>query len=126
MSFAKCQVCPANSVGEDPGLTVCLCAVGYFRASGEEDLPCTREYIDTIFWAPISLQLSSGPPSMPRNVEFVGQAATVINYNLSWDAPLDLGGRDDVSYEVCYQENGVETEQESCVSVVQTIAIISG
>jgi hypothetical protein len=43
VTFAECRVCPANSVGEDSGLSVCPCAVGYYRADGEEDLPCTRK-----------------------------------------------------------------------------------
>jgi hypothetical protein len=38
---------------------------------------------------------------VPRNVGVVSQTATTIT--LSWDAPLDLGGRDDLSYEICHQ-----------------------
>jgi hypothetical protein len=64
------------------------------------------------------------PPSMPRNVEVVNRTATAIT--LSWDAPLDLGGRDDVSYRVCYQEDGVEAEEESCILTLLTLAVISG
>jgi hypothetical protein len=40
VTFAECRVCPANTVNE---LSECPCAVGYYRASGEEDIPCTRE-----------------------------------------------------------------------------------
>jgi hypothetical protein len=61
---------------------------------------------------------------MPRNVGVVTQTATVIT--LSWDAPLDLGGRDDVSYRLCYQEDGVEAGEELCIPVLLTVAVISG
>jgi hypothetical protein len=61
---------------------------------------------------------------MPRNVGVVTQTATVIT--LSWDAPLDLGGRDDVSYIVCYQEDDVEAEEEFCIPVLLTVVVISG
>jgi hypothetical protein len=61
---------------------------------------------------------------MTRNVEVVNRTATAIT--LSWDAPLNLGGRNDVSYRVCYQENQVETKEESCVPVAHTAAVISG
>jgi hypothetical protein len=64
------------------------------------------------------------PPSMPGNVEVVNQTATAIT--LSWDAPLHLGGRDDVSYRLCYQEDEVEAEEESCIPVLLTVAVISG
>ena len=43
VTFAECRECPANTVGGDSGLAVCPCAEGYYRADGEEDLPCTRE-----------------------------------------------------------------------------------
>jgi hypothetical protein len=45
VTFNRCHDCPANSMGEYPGLFVCPCAVGYYRADGEEDLPCTRELL---------------------------------------------------------------------------------
>jgi hypothetical protein len=60
---------------------------------------------------------------MPRSIEVVQQVARAIT--LTWDAPLDLGGRDDVSYRVCYQEDGV-AEKESCIKVIHTTAVISG
>jgi hypothetical protein len=61
---------------------------------------------------------------MPRNVKVVNQTATAII--LSWDAPLDLGGRDDVSYRVCYQEDGVEAGEELCKLEALTVTVISG
>ena len=45
MTYGECRSCPENSVGVEPGLVVCPCMEGYYRAPGEEDLPCTREYI---------------------------------------------------------------------------------
>jgi hypothetical protein len=61
---------------------------------------------------------------MPMNVELVKQTATAIT--LSWDAPPDLGGRDDVSYRICYQEDGVEAGEELCKLEALTVAVISG
>ena len=43
MIFAECRECPANTVTRDSGLAVCPCAEGYYRAEGDDDLPCTRE-----------------------------------------------------------------------------------
>ena len=39
----ECRDCPENSEGMESGLIECPCVEGYYRASGEEDLPCTRE-----------------------------------------------------------------------------------
>ena len=39
----ECRDCPENSEGMESGLIECPCEEGYYRASGEEDLPCTRE-----------------------------------------------------------------------------------
>ena len=43
MTDSECRNCPENSVGVEPGLAACPCVEGYYRAPGEEDLPCTRE-----------------------------------------------------------------------------------
>ena len=43
MTYGECRNCPENSVGVEPGLAVCPCVEGYYRAPGEEDLPCTRK-----------------------------------------------------------------------------------
>ena len=45
MTYGECRDCPENSVGVEPGLVVCPCVEGYYRAPGEEDLPCTRELL---------------------------------------------------------------------------------
>ena len=47
----ECRDCPENSEGMESGLAECPCVEGYFRASGEEDLPCTRKFI-TLIHAP--------------------------------------------------------------------------
>ena len=57
---------------------------------------------------------------MPRNVEVVDQTLTSIT--LSWEAPQDLGGRDDVSYQLCYELAGVV----NCVDVLNTTRILTG
>ena len=36
-----CRSCPANSNSTEQGVTECPCFDGYYRAMGEEDLPCT-------------------------------------------------------------------------------------
>ena len=43
MTYGECRDCPENSVGVEPGLAVCPCVEGYYRAPGEENLSCTRE-----------------------------------------------------------------------------------
>ena len=58
---------------------------------------------------------------MPINVQVVDQTATSIT--LSWEAPLDLGGRDDISYQMCYELPGMV----DCVDVMNTTAgILTG
>ena len=43
VAFQECRVCPENSEGTMAGLSECPCVEGYYRLSGEEDFPCTRE-----------------------------------------------------------------------------------
>ena len=43
MTYGECRNCPENSVGVEPGLVICPCVEGYYRAPGEDDLSCTRE-----------------------------------------------------------------------------------
>ncbi len=42
--FKECLVCPENSESLESGVSACTCDEDYYRAAGEEDLPCTREY----------------------------------------------------------------------------------
>ena len=39
-SSVTCSLCPANSFGDRDGLAECICNTGFYRAPGEEDLPC--------------------------------------------------------------------------------------
>ena len=42
VAFLGCRVCPENSMSSMAAvLSECPCVEGYYRASGEEDLPCT-------------------------------------------------------------------------------------
>ena len=43
VSNKECRNCPENSEGMESGLIECPCVEGYYRASGEEDMLCTRE-----------------------------------------------------------------------------------
>lgn len=69
------------------------------------------------------LFLSSEPPSMPINVEVTGRAVTSVI--LSWGAPLDLGGRDDTQYKLCYEAEADGIMQE-CIVVASTTGTITG
>jgi hypothetical protein len=61
---------------------------------------------------------------MPRNVEVVSQRTTAIT--LTWDAPLDLGGRDDVRYDVCYEDDDEFYPTELCIITTANTLTISG
>ena len=56
------------------------------------------------------------PPSPPRNVEVV--ELTDTSATLTWEPPSNLGGRDDVSYEVCWLEEIMDEILEMCMIVV--------
>ena len=57
----ECRDCPENSEGMEFGLSVCPCVEGYYRASGEEDLPCTRE-LHACGYLPYSQVIGCIPP----------------------------------------------------------------
>ncbi len=42
--YKECRFCPENSESLEAGSSACTCDEDYYRAAGEEDLPCTREY----------------------------------------------------------------------------------
>ena len=49
IAFQECRVCPENSEGTMAGLSACPCVEGYYRASREEDLPCSgKNYFGSI------------------------------------------------------------------------------
>ena len=66
------------------------------------------------------LFLSTEPPSMPRDVQVANQTSNSVT--LFWLAPLDLGGRDDLSYVLCAELDGIM----DCITVVETIGTITG
>jgi hypothetical protein len=53
----------------------------------------------------------------------VGETTTSVT--LTWEPPENLGGRDDVSYLLCYAVAGIEGV-EMCASVQDTTGTITG
>ncbi|XP_036203086.1 ephrin type-A receptor 2 isoform X2 [Myotis myotis] len=89
-SESACLECPAHTLPSSEGATFCECEEGYFRAPQDSlSMPCT------------------GPPSAPSYLTAVGMGAKV---ELRWMAPLDNGGREDITYRVtceqCLPESG--------------------
>ncbi|XP_036300218.1 ephrin type-A receptor 2 isoform X1 [Pipistrellus kuhlii] len=90
VSESSCLECPAHTLPSSEGATHCECEEGYFRAPQDSlSMPCT------------------GPPSPPSYLTAVGMGAKV---ELRWKAPLDNGGREDITYKVtceqCLPESG--------------------
>ncbi|KAK1340456.1 hypothetical protein QTO34_019026 [Cnephaeus nilssonii] len=90
VSESPCLECPAHTLPSSEGATYCECEEGYFRAPQDSlSMPCT------------------GPPSAPSYLTAVGMGAKV---ELRWTAPLDNGGREDITYKVtceqCLPESG--------------------
>ncbi|XP_027699900.1 ephrin type-B receptor 4 [Vombatus ursinus] len=74
----SCQLCPANSQSNSFGSTICQCRIGYFRAPKDPlGAPCTT------------------PPSAPRSVVARLNGSSL---RLEWSAPLESGGRGDLTY----------------------------
>uniref|UniRef100_A0A452SVX3 Ephrin type-B receptor 4 n=1 Tax=Ursus americanus TaxID=9643 RepID=A0A452SVX3_URSAM len=74
----SCQPCPANSHSSTIGSPVCQCRNGYFRARTDfRGAPCTA------------------PPSAPRSVV---PRLNGSSLRLEWSAPLESGGREDLTY----------------------------
>ncbi|KAL4826675.1 hypothetical protein H8958_007778 [Nasalis larvatus] len=74
----SCQPCPANSHSNSIGSAVCQCRIGYFRARTDpRGAPCTT------------------PPSAPRSVVSRLNGSSL---HLEWSAPLESGGREDLTY----------------------------
>ncbi|XP_038624523.1 ephrin type-B receptor 4 [Tachyglossus aculeatus] len=74
----SCQPCPQNSAPNPPGSVLCPCRVGYFRAPTDSPgSPCTT------------------PPSAPRSVVARLNGSSL---RLEWSAPLETGGREDLTY----------------------------
>ncbi|TKC50410.1 hypothetical protein EI555_014324 [Monodon monoceros] len=91
----SCLKCPRHSTAESEGATVCTCESGHYRVPGEGPAAaCTR------------------PPSVPRNLSF---SVSGTQLSLRWEPPVDLGGREDVRYDVgCSQCREAALDGEPC------------
>ena len=49
-------------------------------------------------------------------------AQTSTSITFTWDAPEDLGGRTDISYELCWQQAGAAQE---CMTYDTTVATVN-
>nr|XP_029519499.1 LOW QUALITY PROTEIN: ephrin type-A receptor 7-like [Oncorhynchus nerka] len=87
----ECFACPANSVAEEEGSVVCVCEEDHFRTPLDNpSAPCTR------------------PPSPPKDLVYTLKQSTLI---LEWGAPMDTGGRGDLTYSVgCRRCVGLQCE----------------
>uniref|UniRef100_UPI00398EA2A9 ephrin type-B receptor 1 isoform X2 n=1 Tax=Pristiophorus japonicus TaxID=55135 RepID=UPI00398EA2A9 len=75
-----CVSCPTNSRSLIEASSVCFCRNGYYRADFDlPSMPCTSV------------------PSAPRNVISSVNETSII---LEWHPPRDVGGRDDVMYNI--------------------------
>ncbi|XP_039984041.1 ephrin type-B receptor 3-like isoform X4 [Xiphias gladius] len=86
-----CLPCPANSRASSGAASVCSCRNGYYRSDTDTpDSPCTTV------------------PSAPRSVISSVNETSLL---LEWSEPRDLGGRDDIVYNVickkCLPERGM-------------------
>ncbi|CAI5685149.1 unnamed protein product [Oreochromis niloticus] len=86
-----CLPCPANSRASSGAASVCSCRNGYYRSDTDSpDSPCTTV------------------PSAPRSVISSVNETSLV---LEWSEPRDLGGRDDVLYNVickkCLPDRGM-------------------
>ncbi|XP_038571593.1 ephrin type-B receptor 3-like isoform X9 [Micropterus salmoides] len=86
-----CLPCPANSRASSGASSVCSCRNGYYRSDTDSpDSPCTTV------------------PSAPRSVISSVNETSLV---LEWSDPRDLGGRDDIFYNVickkCLPERGM-------------------
>nr|XP_033810985.1 ephrin type-A receptor 10 isoform X1 [Geotrypetes seraphini] len=76
----RCFFCPENSYTPMEASSLCICKRDYYRSLLDPpSAPCTR------------------PPSAPRNLIHSVKQSTLI---LEWSAPIDSGGRSDVTYNV--------------------------
>ncbi|XP_053178962.1 ephrin type-B receptor 3-like [Scomber japonicus] len=86
-----CLPCPANSRASSGAASVCSCRNGFYRSDTDSpDSPCTTV------------------PSAPRSVISIVNETSLV---LEWSDPRDLGGRDDIFYNVickkCLPERGM-------------------
>ncbi|XP_010791015.1 ephrin type-B receptor 3-like isoform X2 [Notothenia coriiceps] len=86
-----CSPCPVNSRASSGASSVCSCRTGFYRSDSDApESPCT-----TI-------------PSAPRSVISIVNETSLV---LEWSDPRDLGGREDIFYNVickkCLPERGM-------------------
>ncbi|KAF3835213.1 hypothetical protein F7725_027771, partial [Dissostichus mawsoni] len=86
-----CSPCPANSRASSGASSICSCRTGFYRSDSDApESPCT-----TI-------------PSAPRSVISIVNETSLV---LEWSDPRDLGGREDIFYNVickkCLPERGM-------------------
>ncbi|XP_058493429.1 ephrin type-B receptor 3-like isoform X13 [Solea solea] len=86
-----CLPCPANSRASSGAASVCSCRNGFYRSDTDSpDTPCTTV------------------PSAPRSVISSVNETSLV---LEWSEPRELGGRDDIFYNVickkCLPERGM-------------------
>ncbi|XP_026178891.1 ephrin type-B receptor 3b isoform X3 [Mastacembelus armatus] len=86
-----CLPCPANSRATSGAASICACRNGYYRSDTDSpESPCTTV------------------PSAPRSVISSVNETSLV---LEWSEPRDMGGRDDVFYNVickkCLPERGM-------------------
>ncbi|XP_067826798.1 ephrin type-B receptor 2 [Heptranchias perlo] len=75
-----CLSCPINSRTTSEGATNCICRNGYYRTDSDpHDMPCTTT------------------PSSPQTVI---SSVNETSLNLEWTSPREIGGREDVVYNV--------------------------
>ncbi|EHB04542.1 Ephrin type-A receptor 4 [Heterocephalus glaber] len=92
---ATCAKCPPHSYSVWEGATSCTCDRGFFRADNDAaSMPCTR------------------PPSAPLNLISNVNETSV---NLEWSSPRNIGGRQDISYNV---QNGLKTTKVSITDLL--------
>ncbi|XP_041638429.1 tyrosine-protein kinase receptor UFO-like [Cheilinus undulatus] len=91
-----CRLCPPNSWTVKEGSETCECVQGYRRLMTDAvDLGCTK------------------PPSPPLNLSIVHLNDSELL--LTWDTPHDLGGRQEVMYDItCEQEVKSRGQRQSC------------
>ncbi|XP_071334296.1 tyrosine-protein kinase Mer isoform X2 [Trachinotus anak] len=105
---AGCRLCPANTRTHREGSERCDCMQGFSRLPTEsDDLSCTK------------------PPSAPVNLTAHHHNDSVLT--VTWDPPLDWGGRKEVKYRVkCEKEAEAGSLWEACGDNVMFLPDSSG
>ncbi|KAK7889372.1 hypothetical protein WMY93_024932 [Mugilogobius chulae] len=96
-----CLPCPANSRATSGAASICSCRNGFYRSDTDlAESPCTTV------------------PSQPRNVISSVNETSLV---LEWSEPRDMGGRDDIFYNIickkCLPERGMCTRCDDNVDI---------